>query len=72
MASWAPISFWSTARCTAAIPPILVAEGERILLRLIHAGAIPHPIHTHGHSFQIVATDGNPVPEGARLTKDTS
>ena len=54
-----------------AIPPLLVKEGERVLLRLIHAGAIPHPIHTHGHSFTIVATDGNPVPDGARWRKDT-
>jgi plastocyanin len=49
----------------------MVKEGERCLIRLIHAGAIPHPIHTHGHSFKIVATDGNTVPEVARLTKDT-
>ncbi len=54
-----------------SVPPIRVAEGERILLRLIHAGAIPHPFHIHGHSFTIVATDGNPVPVVARLTKDT-
>jgi plastocyanin len=42
-----------------------------VLLRLIHTGAIPHPIHLHGHSFRIVATDGNPVPEAAQWTKDT-
>jgi len=63
--------FLVNGKMHGAIPPLLVTEGERVLLRLIHTGAIPHPIHTHGHSFQIVATDGNPVPEGARLTKDT-
>ena len=56
--------FLVNGKMHGAIPPLLVTEGERILLRLIHTGAIPHPIHTHGHSFQIVATDGNPVPEG--------
>ena len=40
-------------------------------IRLINAGNVPHPFHTHGHSFKIVATDGNPVPEAAQLTKDT-
>ncbi len=54
-----------------AIPPIAVAEGDRVLIRLINAGTLAHPFHTHGHSFRIVATDGNPVPEGAQLTKDT-
>jgi FtsP/CotA-like multicopper oxidase with cupredoxin domain len=63
--------FLINGKMHGGIPPLMVAEGERVLVRLIHAGATPHPIHTHGHSFQIVATDGNPVPAGARLTKDT-
>jgi FtsP/CotA-like multicopper oxidase with cupredoxin domain len=54
-----------------AIPPIVVSEGDRVRIRLINAGNVPHPFHTHGHSFRIVATDGNPVPEGAQLVKDT-
>jgi FtsP/CotA-like multicopper oxidase with cupredoxin domain len=45
--------------------------GDRILSRLIGSGQFIHPIHIHGGPFEIVATDGNPVPEGARLTKDT-
>jgi len=45
--------------------------GDRILFRLIGSGQFIHPIHIHGGPFEIVATDGYPVPEGARLTKDT-
>jgi FtsP/CotA-like multicopper oxidase with cupredoxin domain len=54
-----------------SIPPIKLAEGERVLVRLINAGNLPHAIHTHGHSFKVVATDGNDVPEGMELLKDT-
>jgi FtsP/CotA-like multicopper oxidase with cupredoxin domain len=54
-----------------AIPPIVVTEGDHVLIRLINAGTLAHPFHTHGHSFKIVATDGNPVPEAAQITKDT-
>lgn len=54
-----------------AIAPITIKEGERVLLRMINAGHMPHPIHMHGHSFKIVATDGNPVPAGMEWTKDT-
>jgi FtsP/CotA-like multicopper oxidase with cupredoxin domain len=54
-----------------AINPIKVKEGDRVLIRLMNMGAMPHPIHIHGHSFKIVATDGNPVPPDAQLTKDT-
>jgi FtsP/CotA-like multicopper oxidase with cupredoxin domain len=28
-------------------------------------------MHLHGHSFKIIATDGNPVPPAAQLLKDT-
>lgn len=45
--------------------------GDRILLRLIGSGQFIHPMHVHGQPFEIVATDGNPVPAGARLLKDT-
>jgi plastocyanin len=54
-----------------AIPPISVAEGDRVLIRLINMGNVGHPFHLHGHLFKIVATDGNPVPAAAQLTKDT-
>ena len=63
--------FLLNGRMHGAVPPIRIAPGEHILLRVIHAGSIPHPIHTHGHSFTLVATDGIPAPTVARLVKDT-
>lgn len=52
--------------------PIRVQKGERVKLRLINAGTSTiHPMHLHGHSFKVVATDGNVVPDSAQLTKDT-
>ena len=63
--------FLVNGRAHGAIPPIEIKEGDRVLLRMINAGHIPHPIHIHGHSFKIVATDGNPVPAGMEWTKDT-
>jgi FtsP/CotA-like multicopper oxidase with cupredoxin domain len=46
--------------------------GEDLLVRFIgsQSGFI-HPMHIHGGPFDIVATDGQPVPEPARLVKDT-
>ncbi|HEV2109379.1 MAG TPA: multicopper oxidase domain-containing protein, partial [Thermomicrobiales bacterium] len=63
--------FLINGRMHGAIPPVRLSEGERVLLRVMHAGHLPHPLHIHGHSFRIVATDGHPVPEVAQLTKDT-
>lgn len=51
--------------------PLMVKEGERILIRLINAGTQEiHPMHTHGHSFKVVAIDGNPVPAAAQQLRD--
>jgi FtsP/CotA-like multicopper oxidase with cupredoxin domain/plastocyanin len=46
--------FLINGRMHGAVPPIRLAEGERVLLRLMHAGHLPHPFHTHGHSFKMV------------------
>jgi plastocyanin len=53
------------------VTPIRLTTGDRVLIRLINAGNMPHAIHTHGHSFKIVATDGNPVPLGMEWVKDS-
>lgn len=50
---------------------IQVKVGDRVRLRFIGSGQFIHPMHVHGGPFEIIETDGNPVPEGARLTKDT-
>ncbi|MBI2579129.1 MAG: multicopper oxidase domain-containing protein [Candidatus Aenigmarchaeota archaeon] len=52
--------------------PLNVAEGDKVLVRIINAGSsTAHPMHLHGHSFKIVAVDGNPVQAGAQIVRDT-
>ncbi|MFZ0494639.1 MAG: multicopper oxidase family protein [Methylocella sp.] len=41
------------------IPPLMVAEGERVELVLINQTMMPHPMHLHGHTFQVVAIGGH-------------
>ncbi|MBI3941770.1 MAG: multicopper oxidase domain-containing protein [Chloroflexi bacterium] len=50
---------------------INVKVGQKVRLRIVGSGQFIHPMHLHGQPFRIVATDGNPVPEGAQLLKDT-
>lgn len=46
--------------------------GERLRVRFIGSSSgFIHPMHIHGGPFQIIETDGNPVPAGAQLVKDT-
>jgi FtsP/CotA-like multicopper oxidase with cupredoxin domain len=69
--AFTPDLFLMNGKAGAAIEPMHIAPGERIRIRLINAGNLVHAMHLHGHSFRIIATDGNPVPAAAQLLKDT-
>ena len=43
------------------VEPLTVKEGERVRIRLINMGYLRHDLHLHGHSFTVVARDGQPV-----------
>jgi FtsP/CotA-like multicopper oxidase with cupredoxin domain len=39
-------------------PPLPVAKGERVELIFVNQTPMPHPMHLHGHEFQVVEIDG--------------
>jgi FtsP/CotA-like multicopper oxidase with cupredoxin domain len=50
-----------------ATEPLVAQTGERVRIRLGNLGPMDHhPIHLHGHAFEVTATDGGPVPASAR------
>jgi FtsP/CotA-like multicopper oxidase with cupredoxin domain len=50
------------------VPPLIVTEGERVELVVANQTMMPHPVHLHGHSFQVVAIDGHRFPGAVRDT----
>jgi FtsP/CotA-like multicopper oxidase with cupredoxin domain len=36
------------------VPPLPIAKGERVALVLTNSTGMPHPMHLHGHRFQVV------------------
>lgn len=51
-------------------PPIIVKHGQTVHLRMIGADtSMIHPMHLHGHSFNVIAEDGHLL--AAPLVKDT-
>ena len=55
-----------------ATAPLVAKTGERVRVRLGNLGAMDHhPIHLHGYSFEMTATDGGPVKESARHPETT-
>jgi len=66
-----PNFFTINGKSWPATNTVRVRVGDQVRLRFIGSGAFAHPMHIHGGPFQIIATDGNPVPAGAQVTKDT-
>ncbi len=55
-----------------ATAPLVVGRGERVRIRLGNLGPMDHhPIHIHGLSFKVTATDGGFVPESAQYPETT-
>lgn len=48
--------------------PLPVRSGERIELTLSNQSMMGHPMHLHGHHFQVVAIDGQRLPGAVRDT----
>jgi FtsP/CotA-like multicopper oxidase with cupredoxin domain len=40
------------------LPPLPISKGERVELMMINQTRMPHPMHLHGHAFQVVEVDG--------------
>jgi FtsP/CotA-like multicopper oxidase with cupredoxin domain len=40
------------------VPPLAVAKGERVALVMTNSTGMPHPMHLHGHRFQVVELGG--------------
>ena len=51
--------------------PLIVKLGDRVRIRLINLGMDHHPIHLHGHTFQITGTEGGRIPQAAWLPGNT-
>ncbi len=52
------------------LPSLKLNEDDLIKLTYINNSNVDHPMHLHGHFFQIIAKNGKPVT-GATLSKDT-
>jgi FtsP/CotA-like multicopper oxidase with cupredoxin domain len=50
------------------VPPLPVAKGERVELTITNQTPMPHPMHLHGHEFQVVEIDGKRFPGAVRDT----
>ncbi len=50
------------------VPPLPVARGERVALVMTNSTGMAHPMHLHGHRFQVVEIGGVRFPGAVRDT----
>lgn len=50
------------------ITPLMLRTGQRVELELQNHSMMPHPMHLHGHAFQVIAVNGRPIRGAVRDT----
>ena len=66
-------NLWTfNSRVFPGIDPIVVRKNDRVRIRVGNLTMTNHPIHLHGHEFQVTGTDGGWVPASARWPEVTT
>jgi FtsP/CotA-like multicopper oxidase with cupredoxin domain len=50
------------------VSPLMLTKGQRVEIDLLNRTTMAHPIHLHGHVFQVIAIDGRPMQGAVRDT----
>ena len=66
-------NIWSfNSRIFPGIDPLVARKDDKVRIRVGNLTMTNHPIHLHGHEFEVTGTDGGPVPRGARWPEVTT
>ncbi|MEZ0233132.1 MAG: multicopper oxidase family protein [Methylophilaceae bacterium] len=66
-------NLWTfNSRAFPGIAPMVARKGERVRIRVGNLTMTNHPIHLHGHEFEVTGTDGGWVPKSARWPEVTT
>jgi FtsP/CotA-like multicopper oxidase with cupredoxin domain len=66
-------NLWTfNSRAYPGIDPMVARIGERVRIRVGNLTMTNHPIHLHGHEFEVAGTDGGWVPRSARWPEVTT
>jgi FtsP/CotA-like multicopper oxidase with cupredoxin domain len=50
------------------VTPLMIAHGQRVAIEMVNHSTMAHPMHLHGHAFQVVAINGAPLGGALRDT----
>jgi len=50
------------------VSPLMIATGQRVAIEMLNHTMMSHPMHLHGHAFQVTALNGAPLAGAMRDT----
>src|SRR5437879_4534934 len=50
------------------VTPLVIATGQRVAIEMLNHTMMAHPMHLHGHAFQVMALNGAPLAGAVRDT----
>ena len=56
----------------SSLDPLVAGLNERVRIRIGNLTMTNHPIHLHGHEFEVTGTDGGPTRPESRWQEVTS
>ena len=66
-------NLWTwNSRVFPGIDPLVARTGDRVRIRVGNLTMTNHPMHLHGHHFEVTGTDGGWVPQSARWPEVTT
>ncbi len=66
-------NLWTwNSRVFPGIDSLVCRQGDRVRIRFGNLSMTNHPIHIHGHEFEVTGTDGGWVPPSARWPEVTT
>ncbi len=66
-------NLWSwNSRIFPGIDSLNVRKNDKVRIRVGNLTMTNHPIHIHGHEFEVTGTDGGPIPKSARWPEVTT
>ncbi|WP_264797718.1 multicopper oxidase domain-containing protein, partial [Acidocella aminolytica] len=48
--------------------PLMLQKGQRVEIEMVNHSMMAHPMHLHGHAFQVIAVNGRPIQGAMRDT----
>lgn len=64
----APYAWSMNGESWPNVTPLMVAHGQRVAIEMVNRTMMAHPMHLHGHAFQVVAINGTQLAGAVRDT----